>query len=111
MTPITLPPLAEMKAKALTALDEGRLQCQQPGFTPGKTQCVYAGPCAIGVALKPEEAAALDAATGNSIGSLLQQGYLQINPSDPPETEIILKNIQAVHDAGLVSLLRESLQP
>lgn len=107
---ITLPPLAEIKAKALAALEAGQLQCQRPDFD--QTQCCYTGPCAIGIALTPKNAAFLDE-IGDNIKGLIYEGKVEINPADADQGTVIntLSRIQIAHDIGAIDLLRERLQP
>jgi hypothetical protein len=77
------------------AFEAGELQAQT-GFRPeGATkQCLYAGPCAIGVAIPVDMRASFDGLPSTDIGYLIELGHVEV-PEDQLEDFVTL---QAEHD-------------
>lgn len=104
--PIKLPPLAVIKAKALEALEAGKLQCQRDDFAPGIDGCFYSGPCAIGVALDEGARNSLDAEISPGIGAVIAKGLVIADAAGDADALI---SIQLAHDNGNIDDLRALL--
>jgi len=104
---VKLPPLADIRAKGLAALDLEMLQCQQPGFVGDADSCVYSGPCIIGVVISPEDRAYLDeGGEPTPIRDFLQNGTVIPSPDTPAEWLI---ELQSAHDHNDQEALRQLL--
>lgn len=94
--------LADVIAKGEKALDEGRLQIQQPLDKRGKT-CLYRKEvdgkvchCIIGVSLRGPTAQRFDDLPNNTILSLIEKSLVT---SDHPH---VLSDLQTTHDAAVL---------
>ena len=89
---------------ARAAFDAGQLEIQNDAAT----RCTYAGPCAIGVALTPEQRIQCDDGSNNATGIIhLLQHKIIIAPEDQHAAFV---ELQDAHDSGDLAAFELTLQ-
>jgi hypothetical protein len=115
-----LPSREDAKKIILDAIENGKLQAQQPEWIEQKKNtdygvsgitCLYAGPCAVGVLLDPETAAmadeTVDTLGDSGVKSLITEGFFTVvNETDKRWYTIV----QSYHDSGNIEELKRFLE-
>jgi hypothetical protein len=115
-----LPSREDAKKIILDAIENGKLQAQQPEWIEKKMHtdygvasitCLYAGPCAVGVLLDSETAARADE-TVDTLGdagvkSLIDEGFFTVVDETDKRWYTI---VQSYHDSGNIEELKRFLE-
>lgn len=93
--------LLTLLPKVRRAFDAGELQCQKE---PGEaSQCLYSGPCAVGVGIPENRRRGFDSC--GAIDGIIREGFIQV-PADQADDFMVL---QFAHDQVASSIFSQPL--